>query len=479
MRITLPLIGLLLLAHTAHAQGLTIPSAGGIPESHFVKLILDEVDNQLRNASGAPAAGPGTDYDSAMSRARAAARLRGLFVDIPAGASEPMRDIDRTVCFLYDIRLMERMLAGLIKEYLNSAEDLDAVATDQYYKTITYLWEKLWQVRQFALDPTARAPVFPNAGSGDTTASGDDALCPYDSFYAPMGFDTHGCIADSFAYISEARVLNREVTLLGQILTQLTGATDGLPPQLALYRGSLKNVWEDSYKFVQGISNAAAPRALKLFEPIYVRFKAQNIGESGCLGWDSDVSPFIEVTGDDVTLLNRFPGTTFTRELADTFAFLKLREEPEWREYVRDLNRRTEEHGAGAIGLTLPMEGLDDVNREHIARESHLMLSIRDPQIRVANIAQGLHERTRLYTSQAVILKGQKNVMPPLREFINRFYKFISHMCSNRGCGRTLLRANDLLHMDTECFSSFKAVEYFLKNPGAVTLPTCKSLLNL
>lgn len=474
LRLIFVLIGLTLTSQTVFA---IVPPAAPEVNSPYVQELFGKISDRLVNASSA---GPsnGSDYEKKMNKVAAAARLRSLFVDLPGGVIEPGRDINRTACFVHDIRAMEEVLAQLIDGVIASAENLDYESEELYFNEVAYLWEKIRQVREFALDPTVQIPVKPGTGTGSVprfaTPSDDDALCPYTSDFAPLGIDELGCTPKRFTFYDTNPVLTEDANLFQQILLKLGSDTTGISQKLLLYRNALKGIWSHADAFVKNLHPPSAPAALNIIEG-FTLFNAFNEGESGCRGWPSDALDAFgdPVSGENITLQNYFP-SILSRELADAFEFLKVREGPAYREYVRDLNQRIEQSGGGYAGYTFSLGGLDDINREHVTRESHLILSIRDPQVRMENLANDLHLRTREFASQAVSLEGQNVKLPPLRKFIMGFTEFLSRMCENRGCTRTILRSLELSLTD-DCYNSFRSAIYFKNNPSEATLPVCKA----
>ncbi len=471
MRTVFVLIGLLLIPQTASAL---VPPLAPAVNSPYIQEVFSEISDRLMNATSSGPA-QGTDFDKKMNKAMYASRLRTLFVDLPGGVIEPSRDINRTACFVHDIRAMEEVLAQLIDGVIAKAEDLDYEAAEAYFNEASYLWEKIRQVREYALDPTVQVPVIPGTGTGVVpryaTPSDDDALCAYYSDFAPLGRGGLGCNAQRFTFYDTNPVFTDEATLFQKILLKLGSDTSGLAQRLLLYRNELKGIWDHADTFVRNLHQASAPHPLNIFEH-FSTFTAVNAGESGCKGWPSDVSSQ-KVTGEDITLQNYFP-SVYSRSLADAFEFLKVREGPAYREYVRDLNRRIEEGDGGIVGYTLSSENLEDINREHVTRESHLIMALRDPQVKMENLANDLHLRTRDFASQAVSLEGQKVKLPPLRKFIRHFTTFLTWMCENRGCEKTILRAFELSLTD-DCYTSFRSAIYFKNNPSEATLPACKA----
>lgn len=472
--------------------GLSIPIASAfalevppmpIAQSPYIQEVFNVITTSLTNATGGTPA-TCTPFEKDLARKDAATEIRLLFADPIGAAKEPARDLDRTACYAYDLQAMERVLAQLIAKTIESAGHCDGNAQEAYRTATVFLWQRMRDVRQFGLAPMVQVPV---TGTGSknipliATSASDDALCPYDSRYAPTGFSGLGCDSSyltAFAPLAPVpTVLLAETSLLQSILTRISGAGGGgLTGELSLYRNALAKVSIDAAAFVKGIAitstNGRPPRTFTLLlEPILTSFVASNVGESGCYGWPANAGGV--VSGKNITLQNEFPGV-LTRELAEAFEFLRMREEPKWQEYLQSLQSEIGKTDGGAIGFTFPAENLGDINREHLARESHLILSIRDPQIRMANLANDLHNRTRVFTAQAVNLTGGPATTPPLREFVQRFTTFLSGMCSNRGCGKTLLRAFELSFRE-ECFSQFRSALFFQMNPTARTLLPCRA----
>ena len=479
MRFFLLLIGLTL--PIASAEALAVPPMPPT-QSPYIQEVFDAITDSLTAATGGTPAAC-TPFEKDLARKEAAANIRLLFADPLGGSKEPARDLDRTACYAHDLQTMEGVLASLIAETIKSAGMCNGSASESYRTATVFLWQKIRDVRQYGLSPTAQAPVI---GTGAThppllaTSASDDGLCPYNSRYAPTGFAGLGCNSAFFpvtAPLAVPSVLREEIALLERISTRISNLFGGgLADELSLYRSAFSKISGDAAAFVNGISlsstNGRPPRVLTLlFEPVLTSFVASNVGESGCYGWPSSAGGV--VSGKDLALRNEFPGV-LTRELAEAFEFLRMREDPKWQEYLQSLQLEIARTDGGGIGYTFPAENLGDINREHVAMESHLILSIRDPQIRMANLANDLHDRTRAFTAQAVNLTGSPVGTPPLREFVQRFTTFLSGMCSNRGCGKTLLRAFELSFRD-ECFSQFRSALFFSISPTAGTLPACRA----
>ena len=459
------------------ASALVVPA---FPQanSHYIKELFEAVKIDLAGKTS-PGAGTCTALQKELSRAEAAAQLRAIFVDRSAAATEPISDLSRSACYLFDIRAMEHALALLIRSSVTSAEACDSAASEHYRAAAALLHEKLRQVRAFGLDPRVQVPITGtgmNAPPPTATSAAANVLCPYDSDYAPTGISHLGCqeiLLSTFATLAPfPPVFAQELSLLQKIVVQIQGSGGGgLTGALPLFRGTIQKLNMNADAFVKGLTASrflSPPRFMVL---TLLPFVAGNVGESGCFGWPADAGGV--VTGSDITRQNTF-SDIHTRELTEALAFIKLREEPQWKEYERSLEQDIGVE-SGILGFTLPAENLSDINREHIARESHLILALRDPQIRMANLANNLHARTRAFTSQAVGLTGSPSGLPPLRDFARRFSTFLSGMCTNRGCTQTLLRAIELSLRD-ECFPHFRSALFFMSNPTAGTLKPCKAL---
>jgi len=115
------------------------------------------------------------------------------------------------------------------------------------------------------------------------------------------------------------------------------------------------------------------------------------------------------------------------------------------------------------------------VNRDHLDLESFSILSIREGQRQMNDLADNLHASTRQFVKQAVVIPGDAQTLPPLRMFAANYARFLSRMCVNKGCEKTLLRTIELSLRD-ECFYSFLMGEFFRANPNASTLPACRAL---
>ncbi len=463
-----------LLATPAYA--LDVPAMSPV-NSPYIQEVFNVITTNLSSAAaGTPATC--TAIEKAVQKENSIASLRSLF-SVP-NSTEPARDLSRTACFAHDLTVMERVLAELVNLTITSAADCNGDAEGRYRSQAIFLWEKIQQVRSYGLDLRVQVPI---TGTGsDTvpllaTSASDDALCPYNSEYAPTGIAGLGCqevLLSTYATLSSVpATFLRETALFDSIVRRLHGVGGGgLTGELSLYRGALTKIWKDAEAFVTAVSATWMPRPLQLFEPVLLPFIASNMGESGCFGWPADGGGV--VTGNDISLQTSFPGV-LTHELEDAFTFLRMREEPKWREYLQDLQQKIDETEGGDIGYTFPAEGLNDINREHVARESRLILTIRDPQSRMANLANNLHASTRAFVAQAVNLTGSSGGdLPPLREFVGRFTAFLSGMCANRGCNQTLLRAYELSLRD-ECFPHFRMSLFFQMNPSASTLSPCRA----
>ena len=472
MRIAFLLIGFLFLPQNALA--LDAP-AMPLANSPYVLEVFDLITTNL---TGAPAGTPAScaQFQKTVARKESAERLRALFQDRIALSVEPTVDLSRTGCFVFDIQAMEHVLSDLIKKTMEKAGECNGDAEERYFDQAAYLWKEIQNVRRGGLNPRLRTGEGPEVPPLTATSASDDAICPYDSDYAPVSLAQLGCqeiLLSTFMTLGPFPSVSQDELSLGEsILLHLQGSGGGgLSGALPLYRGSLSKIWQNAAAFVAGVTTARFPGPLKLFEPILTPFIAGNVGESGCYGWPANAGGV--VTGEGITHQNAFPDI-LTRDLTDAFQFLKAREEPMWIEYIHSLRQEPGSPDGEPTDEVLSLDDLQEINREHILRESQLILGLRDPQARMANLANDLHQHTRAFTSQAVGLTGTPSGMPPLRDFAKRFSEFLMGMCTNRGCLHTLVRSVELSLRD-ECFPHFRSALFFAANPTAATLQPCRA----
>jgi len=464
MRILLFLIGFVLFAPMAEAA-LPVPETP-FTISAYPQEVFAHVDNYLSQAS----VGAATACSGEESAAAAADSLRDILLDLEGSVIEAQRDIKRTACYRHDIVAMEKYLRALIDWVISSAEECQGEMQSHYESMVVYVWNRLLNLRQFGLDPTVQAPAYgeeePTIGTGPSLH-----LCPYDSVYASPSFGGVGCRG-----IVASTITSVEINLLESIIARL-GAIGTV--QLPGLRMQLMRIWVGAEEFVSGVSRRRflEPSVFGRFEPdLTSGVPVPTAGEAGCLGWPAN-TPARIVTGEDIPLQNYFP-FVLTNEMADTLAYLEVRDDPRWSEYERALQKDLEKDEGGALTFIAQGEGLRKTNRDHLDLESFSILSIRDAQLRVNDLANTLHASTRSFVRQAVILPDDSDPLPsptPLRTFARRYAMFLSRMCVNKGCENTLLRTIELSLRD-ECFSSFLMGAFFQANPSASTLPACRAL---
>ena len=442
--------------------------------SKYVGGIFTHVEQHLSTAP----AGTAITCDPVTQEADEARLLRDLLVDTDAAIIQPEQELAHTACFTHDAKELERYLRSLIDSTLAAAKACNPDDASHYRTMAQYVWRMLWRLRSSGLDPRAKAPLTemevgdePPAGALPTA---DDELCPYDSRYAPTQFLNVGCQFSLLPSTASSR-LSREAKLMDEILQRIESTT-GIASQLQQFRKFLSDLWNDAAIFVTGVSVLRPPAPLSISGLTFALATQPNVGESGCLGWPSDVLPGGTVSAERIPLQNYFPAV-LTPDLAEAIAYLLERQDPRWLEYIQDLNQRSLDAGEEPGRRQLDAGELAIVNRLHLGMESFSILSIRDPQKRMEKLADLLHGRTRDFTQFAVALPNEPTPSdgPTLRSFIRQYAGFLSRMCVNRGCGNTLLRTIELSLRD-ECFSSFLMDMFFRNNPTARTLPACKAL---
>ena len=463
MRILLFLIGFTLSVPTAAA--LSAPKAP-FTISAYPQEVFAHVENTL---SGFTSSGEGSCIPE-EAKAAVADSLRDILLDLRGSVIEAQRDIKRTACYTNDIVAMEKYLRVLIDSTLSSAQSCDGEAQGQYKLMVNYVWNRLQNLRQFGLDPTTQAPAYgepgPNTGTGLSTY-----LCPYESVYASPGLGGVGCSG-----IVASTIVSKEITLLENIIARL-GVIGTV--QLPALRTQLVRIWTGTEKFVSrmGRTRFLEPGVFLDFEPdLTSGVPVPTAGEAGCLSWPTGTVAGI-VTGEGIPLQSYFP-FVLTSEMADTLEFLEVRDDPRWFEYERALEKDIEDEKISALTYITQGGPLRDTNRDHMELESFSILSIRDAQLRMNDLANMLHASTRSFVKQAIVLPDDPDPLSnpiPLRIFAWKYANFLSRMCVNKGCQKTLLRTIELSLRD-ECFSSFLMGAFFQANPSASTLPACRAL---
>lgn len=472
MRFLLFFIGFMPLA--AHALDMPAYDA---PLSPYVAAVLLETKNRVATQPEG-STGTCTEIQTKMLVEETANVFAELLNVPPESVAEMNNDYLLSACYADDVRIMENVLAGLIRSAMKSAEQCKPEAISTYRGTADFLWEKIWQVRRHGLDPSVRAPVGPSAFTGTgipvgALPSDDDALCPYTSSYAPIGIGGTGC-ADNPFYSPSTLVLRDEASILSKIIARIGNGTAGLIGESELYRAKLHEVRSFSEAAVWIFSSIRPPKPFTLVEPAISLFVAATAGESGCEGWPSDVGG--TVRGSEAQRFNAYTDI-LTQDLAEAMTYIRMRADPKWLEYINALDAEIEENENGYFGYTFHHDQFDQINRDHVAHETELILSIRDPQRRMENLANRLHARTLQFAKQATWLhaEGSKiNSLPPLRDFILRLTQFMSGMCVNRGCQSVLDRTLELTLRD-ECFPVFTAKDASIGGAGFDTLPACRA----
>src|SRR3989344_4672169 len=102
-------------------------------------------------------------------------------------------DLSRTGCFVFDIQAMEHVLSDLIKKTMEKAGECNGDAEERYFDQAAYLWKEIQNVRRGGLNPRLRTGEGPEVPPLTATSASDDAICPYDSDYAPVSLAQLGC----------------------------------------------------------------------------------------------------------------------------------------------------------------------------------------------------------------------------------------------------------------------------------------------
>ncbi len=446
--------------------------------------LLQRVKKYLDDAQPDPppscAAGEKIRFEAETARA-----LRDVLFDLRGGVIEPSQDIGRTACLRADAEALEGYIRALAELALQSARDsCDMQAAAHYLTMVEFVWNTLRGMRRFGLDPATQVPlvgtgaIAPPAGA---TPDKDDNLCPYHSSYAGMQFGGLGCqdltlpaATPSFRLFREVRIFE---SLRKQLDINLLTPNLGLATQLRTLRKMLDEIRKATDTYVSSFIIKRPLKAASGTTFTFTPFAALNVQERGCLGWPSNVSGI--VSGKDVSLQEGFP-FLLTQELRETFAYLRMRENDSWLEYEQalgDEQKTNEEQPFATGGSFLP--NLDSENRRHLRLESFAILTIRDPQERMEELGDRLHERTRELASFATNIDAktwaEPAKTPPLRAFAQAMASFLSRMCVNRGCEEPLLRVAEMSLRD-ECFSAFLMHLFFKGNPNAATLPACRAI---
>lgn len=466
MRLLLTILGSLLIAPQALA--LTVPPKPGVL-TPYVQAVVDYVDDALANVGGST----GT-CDSTYSKAEAARELRSLLFDMDAAVVQPNFDIEQTVCLRNDVQALERYMRDLIDLMLASAYSCDAGSKAYYQEMIQYVWNMTVNLRRYGTDPRTQVPVsdkYVEKPPSDAKDSDDDKLCPYHSLYAPPSVDDVGCQDDALPITAPAQ-LQTEMLFVNSILKRMgILGVGGTALEFDNLRNSIARIWQDTDQYVWDVSNRVPGANIGIGPLTFTPVTIPNSGESGCLGWPSDVVSG-SVTGENIPLREDYP-FVLTNELAEVFEFLEEREHVRWFEYVQGLE--DEIILDAAYVPSLYPNALSGINREHLGVESLSILSMRDPQSRMAKLANNLHEQTRELAMHVVSLDSSEGANAPLRIFTRNYAAFLSRICINRGCGNPLLRAVEHTLRD-ECFSAFLMDSFFQNNPNASTLPECRAM---
>ena len=433
--------------------------------SPYAQNVIQSMDDVLTSASSG---GTGT-CDGSFNAAKATRELREILFDTHAAVLEPSKDIKRSACLRSDVEALEKYLRDLIDLMVLSAANCDDLAKASYQEAIRFVWDKLFFIRKSGTDPQAHSPlvdgIIDNPPFG-SSANDDDSRCPYHSVYAMPSISDTGCQDDALPITSNAGLQN-EMTFMNRILQKIgILGVGGLALEFDNLRNRLFSIWDERDDYISDVSTSRLPGSgvgvnqVPVFTPTIV----QNSGESGCLGWPSDVLSG-PVTGKDIPLEEYYP-FVLTREIAEIFSFLQERDHVRWFEYVRSMNNEiiAEELFLNAFTPLF----MEEINRDHLGVESFSILSVRDPQSRMANLADDLHKQTLGFASHTVSLDGGEHSDAPLRVLARNYAKFLSRMCINRSCGNSLLRAIEHTLRD-ECFYAF------LMNPSNSTLRECRA----
>jgi hypothetical protein len=441
--------------------------------------VYEDVENYL-NAQ--PSRSKAT-CDPILDEAVAAEQGRLLLQDIDESVVEPWRDHLRTACFLVDAQGLERSLAFLLDRVLESAQNCKLDEQD-YFAMAERVASALVALRRYGLDPrfTSGGVLAPAAPLGASTTD-DDAICPYNASYASGTFGEGtlpsgsgvvvGCTYSLLPPTPPETRLHRETSLFDRLTRHLDTAT-GFGSLLQRIRTIYGEILAEADRFLTQVRRGKPLRPPPARSVVFTPRPFPNALESGCLGWPSGPAG-LPVSGSGFTLHASF--SPLTEELEEAIAYLLARSSPLTLEYVRDYEERVV-GGAAGLGQVSYREALVQVNEEHQALESSLILTLRDPQQRMEKVADGLHARTRELARQIVVLPDQAEDPPtdgpPFRHFLRRYATFLSRMCINRGCEKPLLRTIELSLRD-ECFSATLLDLFFQGDPSATTLKACRS----
>jgi hypothetical protein len=243
---------------------------------------------------------------------------------------------------------------------------------------------------------------------------------------------------------------------------------------------------DQAYQYVLDVSVSNAPGSPQYTDPDFggsgaTYTAAENTGESGCYGWPSDVGGGT-VSGEGMTLIDSYP-YVLTQQLHTTFSFIlsEVNQDTADLPYIIADAQLARDLGEENRISTVP-ELLQEINREHISMEASWKL-MGDARRSMANLVRPLHHRSRDLAGLAVDLDASLDGTdatnafdegPSLRKFARKFSRFLSRMCTNRGCSDRLLRTAELSFRH-ECFTSFLMDRYFTNNPGTTTLPSCRA----
>jgi hypothetical protein len=496
VRILLPVFGFplflfLLSPGEAHAALPTPPLPPVIarpyldqPDASAPLGLFQHIKKYLDDAQPDPPTSCAAD-EKIRLEAETARALRDVLFDLRGGVIEPQLDLGRTACVRADAEALEGYIRALSELALQSARDsCDMQAAAHYLAMVEFVWNTLRGMRRFGLDPATPVPLAGTGAlspPGGATAASDDDHCLYDSRKAGMQFGGLGCqdltlpsATPSFRLFREARIFE---SLRKQLDINLLTPNLGLATQLRTLRKMLDDIRKATDTYVSSLMVKRPPGTSSGAIFTFTPFVAPNANERGCLGWPSEVGG--TVSGKDVSLQEGFP-FLLTQELRETFAYLRMRENDSWLEYERaltDEQKANEEQPFAIGGSFLP--NLNFENRTHLRLESFAILTIRDPQDRMEEIGDRLHERTREFASFATNIDAKTWAAPaktpPLRAFAQAMASFLSRMCVNRGCEEPLLRVTEMSLRD-ECFSTFLMHLFFKGNPNAATLPACRAI---
>ena len=488
----LTLIGLLLFIPEVYAYPApVVPPLYG----EFAKELLKEIKVETEASVGGAA--PPCDGIHQASLVAEGLRLMFLASNTLVASDE---DIARSVCFTHDVQKMEEYLAVLMKNAITEANACRLSAASQYQLSAEKLWFKLYAIRRSGLDPTTFTPL-PEVIPSPIPAVPDPTICSYDSAYAMRSWGKIGCneAATTAAGVTIVpfTIFAREQSLLRTLyeniispvpppvppppsISSLASLPPTIPPKTSLVTRlrelvyALNVVIRRDANFFVNKWGFVRKLPMGTYTPfVFTPLVYPTAGESGCLGWPTATVTalgFVPVTGKNVPRLNTLP-PVLTRELAETLAVLATIKRPENYTYGRDIAPTAKETSTPEFVFYG-----DEVqkNREDLSKEYFSLLSIRDPQKAMENMGNDLHAQSRLFASEVVILPGAPTVLPKFRQFAVDYATFLLKMCVNRGCEGNLMRAIELAYRD-ECFSQFILDDYFLHNPSASTLRTCRT----